>query len=59
MHLGIRSQSRPSDIMAELYRAMEKLGFVSHQTIIVIIIMVYFPLSQQNFYEMLKSKFYC
>lgn len=27
--LGIRSQSRPQDIMHELYRAMSKLGFVS------------------------------
>lgn len=26
-HLGIRSQSRPQDIMHELYRAMSKLGF--------------------------------
>ena len=55
MRLGIRSQSRPTDIMAELYRAMEKLGFVSHKTII----MLYFPLSQQYFHEVLKSKFNC
>ncbi|XP_038608315.1 5'-AMP-activated protein kinase catalytic subunit alpha-2 isoform X2 [Tachyglossus aculeatus] len=26
-HLGIRSQSRPGDIMAEVYRAMKQLGF--------------------------------
>lgn len=26
-HLGIRSQSRPYDIMAEVYRAMRQLGF--------------------------------
>ncbi|XP_028902483.1 5'-AMP-activated protein kinase catalytic subunit alpha-2 isoform X1 [Ornithorhynchus anatinus] len=26
-HLGIRSQSRPGDIMAEVYRAMRQLGF--------------------------------
>lgn len=26
-HLGIRSQSRPQDIMGELYRAMNKMGF--------------------------------
>lgn len=26
-HLGIRSQSRPYDIMAEVYRAMKQLGF--------------------------------
>lgn len=26
-HLGIRSQSRPYDIMAEVYRAMKQLNF--------------------------------
>ena len=28
-HLGIRSQSRPQDIMNEVYRAMKTLDFVS------------------------------
>lgn len=28
-HLGIRSQSKPHDIMQEVYRAMKALGFVS------------------------------
>jgi 5'-AMP-activated protein kinase catalytic alpha subunit len=27
-HLGIRSQSRPQDIMNEVYRAMKTLDFV-------------------------------
>lgn len=28
-HLGIRSQSKPHDIMHEVYRAMKALNFVS------------------------------
>ena len=28
-HLGIRSQSKPQDIMNEVYRAMKALDFVS------------------------------
>ena len=28
-HLGIRSQSKPQDIMNEVYRAMKTLDFVS------------------------------
>ena len=28
-HLGIRSQSKPQDIMNEVYRAMKTLNFVS------------------------------
>jgi hypothetical protein len=28
-HLGIRSQSRPQDIMNEVYRAMKTLDYVS------------------------------
>ena len=28
-HLGIRSQSRPNDIMHEVFRAMKTLGYVS------------------------------
>ena len=28
-HLGIRSQSKPQDIMNEVYRAMKQLDFVS------------------------------
>lgn len=28
-HLGIRSQSKPHDIMNEVYRAMKSLDFVS------------------------------
>lgn len=32
-HLGIRSQSKPQDIMNEVYRAMKTLDFVSsHKT---------------------------
>jgi 5'-AMP-activated protein kinase catalytic alpha subunit len=30
-HLGIRSQSKPHDIMNEVYRAMKSLDFVSPQ----------------------------
>lgn len=30
-HLGIRSQSKPHDIMHEVYRAMKALDFVSYQ----------------------------
>ena len=30
-HLGIRSQSRPLDIMGEVYRAMKTLGYVSRR----------------------------
>jgi 5'-AMP-activated protein kinase catalytic alpha subunit len=29
-HLGIRSQSRPQDIMNEVYRAMKTLDFVRY-----------------------------
>ena len=28
-HLGIRSQSKPQDIMHEVFRAMKALGYVS------------------------------
>jgi len=31
-HLGIRSQSRPQDIMNEVYRAMKTLDYVSRQS---------------------------
>lgn len=30
-HLGIRSQSKPNDIMNEVYRAMSALNFVSKE----------------------------
>ena len=32
-HLGIRSQSRPQDIMNEVYRAMKTLDYVSKNTL--------------------------
>ena len=32
-HLGIRSQSKPQDIMNEVYRAMKQLDFVSIATL--------------------------
>lgn len=35
-HLGIRSQSRPQDIMNEVYRAMKMLDFVSILTFTLI-----------------------
>ena len=31
LFVGIRSQSRPQDIMAELYKAMSKMDFVSNK----------------------------
>ena len=31
-HLGIRSQSKPQDIMHEVFRAMKTLGYVSDST---------------------------
>jgi hypothetical protein len=33
-HLGIRSQSRPQDIMNEVYRAMKTLDFVRYKKLI-------------------------
>ena len=32
-HLGIRSQSKPQDIMNEVYRAMKTLDYVSLKTL--------------------------
>lgn len=35
-HLGIRSQSKPNDIMNEVYRAMKALNFVRLISLIIL-----------------------
>lgn len=58
-HLGIRSQSRPYDIMAEVYRAMKQLSFDWKVTGYVLHTHTFLDISIVKAYSLIKLSFIC